>query len=177
MVLRLVPGQVWLHDLLSSTVSWDLLDFVRGLRILGSCLCDGILGNAWSNSQPNFGCLVSNNNWIVLVCCGTIGNGNACTLLLCNFLHISSCERMSSSIVSLPNGPELAVSHFIEALSGWNSFSCIDIHGSNLLLLPLRTLFFHDLGRERDIFGNEIMSTSPSSCLGFTEILCVAVDC
>ena len=79
---QLVPGQFRLHDLLSFSVSWYLQDVVRGLRILGACLCDGMLGNAWSNNQPNFGCLVSNNIWIVLVCRGTVANGNSCPLLL-----------------------------------------------------------------------------------------------
>ena len=80
---QLVPGKVRLHNLLSSAVSWYILDVVRGVRILGACLCDGMLGNAWSNSQPNFGCLVSNNIWIVLDRCGTVANGNACPFILC----------------------------------------------------------------------------------------------
>ena len=61
-------------------------------------------------------------------------------------LHIVSYDRMSSGIVSLHNGPELAVSHFIEALSGWNSFSSIDIHGSNFYFCRRGHYFFMILG-------------------------------
>ena len=82
---QLLPGQVQLKNLLSLDVSWDLQDTVWGSKILGACLSDGMLGNAWSNNQPNFGCLTSNNILIVLVPRGTVANGNACPLLLCNF--------------------------------------------------------------------------------------------
>ena len=81
---QLASRKVLLHDLLSFAVSWDLQDVVRGSRILGACICDGMLGNAWSNNQPNFGCLDSNNIWIVLVSCGTVANGNACPFILCD---------------------------------------------------------------------------------------------
>ena len=58
---QLVTGQVQLHDLIKFDVSLDLQDVVWGSRIMGACLCDGLLGNAWSNNQPILGCLASNN--------------------------------------------------------------------------------------------------------------------
>ena len=102
------------------------------------------------------------------------------------WLHIVSYDRMSSCIFSLHWGPELAVSHFIEALSGWDSFACIDIHGPNLCFLCQGHDCFHDLcyvehssifGGERDILGHEKMSTSLASCLVFAAVRGVAVDC
>ena len=80
---QIVPGQVWLHELLSFTVSWDLQDVVQGSRIPGACLCDGMLGYAWSNNHPIFGCLASNNIWIGLARRGTVSNENACPFILC----------------------------------------------------------------------------------------------
>ena len=93
---------------------------------------------------------------------------------------------MRKCIVSLYWVPGLVVSHFIEVLSVWDSFACIDIHDPNLCFRRWGHNCFHDLcyvehcfivGGERDILGNEKVSTSPASCLRFTEVRGVAVDC
>ena len=61
------------------------------------------------------------------------------------WLQIVSYDRTSSGIVSSHWGPGLAVSHFIEDFSGWNSFSCINIHVSNLYFCRQVHNVFHDL--------------------------------
>ena len=80
---QILPGKIRLHELPSFDFSLDLLDDVQASRIPAACLCDGILGYAWSNNLPNFGCPDSNNIGINLACSGTVANENACPLLLC----------------------------------------------------------------------------------------------
>ena len=57
---------------------------MRVSRIPGACLCDGMLGNAWSNNQPNFGCLAYNIILIYLARRGTVADENACPFILCD---------------------------------------------------------------------------------------------
>ena len=126
---QLLPEKVRLQKLPSFAVYWDIQDNVQVSRIPAAYLCDGMMGNAWSNNQPNFGCLASNNIRVGLARRGTLANENACPAL---WLHIVNHDGMGSFIVSSYWGSGLVVSHFIEAFSSWDSFSCIDINFPDL---------------------------------------------
>ena len=101
-------------------------------------------------------------------------------------LHIVSHNGMGSCIVRLHWVSGLVVSHFIEAFSIWDSFACIAIHFPNFCFRWQWNYRFHDLcyvenssifRGKRDILGHKEMSTSTASCIGFTEVRGVAVDC
>ena len=57
-------------------------DEVQVSIIMGACLCSERRGNAWSNTQPNSGCLASNNIGIDLVCHVNVANRHACPSIL-----------------------------------------------------------------------------------------------